>query len=340
MSKYTAAFFRYYFLNLINIQLFVTLISLPIFIAWGIPISLFSIIGNIVFSPFLTAHIFLSSIIFLCAFFGVTCIPLLWLLDKLSIFWLILISYFPETAQIGFARPPAPFLLLLALATLTILHAKQLTQYKKIILYTFLLTSMILCSELYRRLQKSIIDIPCFNGHVQLLTINNKCTLIDQGYMGQRISAPSWAEYTLMPTILKSTGRASIDVIVALKPTIFTLNALEVLCRKRAVHTIYLPIWSGKNEHKLYAAFTAFIQTAAAHQCTVVRFSNNQIIPIVAQGADGSITLSTIDKNSTKNGIIFPKAAVSGIIDNKPFNFYASHHNRQKKSKNSKFYTQ
>ena len=122
MSKYTATYFRHYILDLLNIQLFVTLISLPIFIAWGIPIPLSSILGNLIFSPFLTMHIFLSSLIFMGALFDISCTPLLWLLDKLSITWITLLTYFPTPLQVGFPALSMPALLAIAIITLLILH--------------------------------------------------------------------------------------------------------------------------------------------------------------------------------------------------------------------------
>jgi len=324
MSKYTATYFRHYILDLLNIQLFVTLISLPIFIAWGIPIPLSSILGNLIFSPFLTMHIFLSSLIFMGALFDISCTPLLWLLDKLSITWITLLTYFPTPLQVGFPALSMPALLAIAIITLLILHTKRYTREHKIIRYALLLFALICYAQLHKRLHAGHMQIPCFNGHVQVLTTPQQCLLIDTGAMGQRISAPSWAEYTLMPTLLKATGHSSITTFITLRPTSFTFAALELLCRKGVLRKIYVPVWEGERSRVLGGAFMAFIRVANAHGCTVVRFGYNQSHTVTDFSPKEIVTLTTTDVSHKKSGVRIAKGSVQGIIDNTPFSFYAS----------------
>src|SRR5579862_7575785 len=71
----------------LSMQLFLSLVSLPILASWGLPISLMSPIGNVIFSPLLTLFLLLSSIIFFCELF---CIPnefFVWLLELVSQVW-------------------------------------------------------------------------------------------------------------------------------------------------------------------------------------------------------------------------------------------------------------
>jgi len=325
VKQYTARYFTHAIINLINIQLFITLISLPILIAWGLPTALFSVIGNIIFSPFLTAHILLSSLLFVCALFGVQCPPLAWLLDMLNALWIMLLNCFPEGAHIGFPRPPLIMLMLLALITIIILHAKQLTRIHKITLYTLLLIGIMSSSVFYQYMQQRIVEIPCGSGSVQLLSLQNKSIVIDQGYIGQRISAPSWAEYTLLPTILKETGHTTIDILVVLRPTIFTFNALESLCHKNAIRTLYLPFWSAEAHKKLCAAYTAFNTVARSHDCTIIRFGCNADLTLIPHH---NLRLSG-DESRTNNPFI--NAYIRGTIDNKSFSFYASPHEKRRK---------
>jgi len=183
----------------------------------------------------------------------------------------------------------------------------------------------------YGRTQEAVLDIPCFSGNIHLLVTHNTSILIDPGYMGQRISAPSWTEYTLVPTCIQKTGKAFIDHVVILQPTIFTFNALEILCKKSFLKTVYIPLWSGENERKWCKPFTTFKEAAATHGCTIVRFGKDIEIPIYPKNNSHScIMLNTCNRpDIIKNGIHFANAHIAGIIDNKPLSFYAAVYKKQ-----------
>lgn len=329
MSKYDRAYLQQYLIDMLSIQLFVTLISLPVLIAWGLPLSLFSILGNMLFSPILTMYIFVCSLLFLCALCNITCAPLNQALDLLSSAWLTILNYIPDTAHVGFAQPPAFVLASLGIATLLILHAKQLSKKNKCILYGLLFAIALGASELYQKTAHTLIDIPCFNGSVHFIVTHGTTTVVDTGYMGQRISAPSWAEYTLLPAITKQTGHTHIDQIITLCPNRFTLTALETLCKKNVVKKIYLPLWQGENSYKLHRAFMALKKTCAENHCRLIRIGKNQAYTL---NAPENIQLTSYDSMIEKNGISFVNAHVSGHIDNKAFSFYASKHKKTRLS--------
>lgn len=317
-----------YLIDFLNIQLFITLISLPIFISWGISISVISLFSNIICSPFLTLHILLSSLIFLCALFGAPCIPALWLLEHISNLWLFVLHYIPETTQYGFAQISWINKCIIILVSLTILHTKRYTKHKKILLYTCLLASIIAYAEYKKRSLNTIIPIECFNGQVQLIATHNHCIIIDPGFIGQRLSSPAWAEHTLLSTITKETGHTTIDALIILRPTLFTFKALELLCKKRAVHTIYIPHCKEHNNTALTSATAQFLTIASNYKCIVTFFDVDQKITIFP-----NIVLSTANRVYKKNNTLFPYATICCMIDNKSFTFYASHNDGQKSKK-------
>jgi len=108
-----------WFLRFIQVQLFITTISLPILLSWGLPISLLSPLGNLIFFPVLVLFLLLSSLVF---FFEIIHIPNEWLiycLEKVTLAWFSILSIGNgATALIGFSKPPKLFLIALPLLTL------------------------------------------------------------------------------------------------------------------------------------------------------------------------------------------------------------------------------
>lgn len=66
-----------------------------------------------------------------------------------------------------------------------------------------------------------------------------KLVLVDPGVIGQRISSCSWIEYTLIPHIIKTTGKTRINHIILLQPNKVTFDAIALLCTKIEVKNIY-----------------------------------------------------------------------------------------------------
>lgn len=70
------------------------LIMIPLYCSWGIPITLLTFIGNIIFSPFLTIFIFLSLILFLIIIiFNSMPYALAYILKKIVDLWIYILSY-------------------------------------------------------------------------------------------------------------------------------------------------------------------------------------------------------------------------------------------------------
>src|SRR5690348_393527 len=121
----------HWILAMINVQLFMTLISLPICTAWGIPLSMLTILGNLLFSPFLTVYIFISSLLFITLFFSYACRPLCWLLDQCTTIWIMTLKYMPSTIYFGFPRSSLFLLIITALIAVYIAYTSHYTKLKK-----------------------------------------------------------------------------------------------------------------------------------------------------------------------------------------------------------------
>lgn len=258
-------------LRFIQIQLFISTISLPILLCWGLPISIVSPLGNLLFFPVLIVFLILSSIIFFLEIVHIPNSLIIFCLDKLTTTWLSVMSWGSSKRWlVGFSKPSLLFLVAVPLIAFAIMQNKKTNSIgRSIVLLTLLLT----CSFSYLKLINTpatvIQQIECNGGAVTLVRSNGTTVVIDPGVIGKRVTSSSWVAYTLAPTIIKNAGSNSIDHLIVLQPGIATFNAIEKLCTVMRVDTLYLPWWEGTLNKSGWRAFF-HMQRAAEQQGTKI----------------------------------------------------------------------
>ena len=200
------------------LQLFITCISLPILIWWGLPVSLLSPLGNLFFSPFLTAFLTIASLLF---FTELLCIPngfFAWLLDGITTIWLKLLAWHPPGMLHAFAQPPLWILLLPPIAALIII-SHHTTKHPKKSGALLALTLFLFCFALktVQTQDAQLFGIECNGSDVIVLHKHNTITIIDPGAIGRRPSGPSWVQYNLLSQLAKKTGCRHINHLVLCK---------------------------------------------------------------------------------------------------------------------------
>ena len=110
--------------NTLSLQLFVSLISLPVIIAWGLPLSLLSPLGIIIFGPLLTLFLFICALLFVSQLCGVPNGWLVMLLEGLSIGWRMCAPTWLDHFLYGFAMPPWWVLVAVPVVTLGVMHLR------------------------------------------------------------------------------------------------------------------------------------------------------------------------------------------------------------------------
>lgn len=318
-----------WFARFLQLQLFLSLISLPILIAWGIPLSLLSPLGNLIFSPILTLFLLFSSLIFFCTLLGVPATVFIYGLEKVTSLWLSILPLGNQAIIIGFAQPSQLFLLSIPLITITILHHKKTNSiYRSIICFILLFTAI--CVYLKHREPELYIEyIPCNNTTVTLIRDAKYVMLIDTGGIGQRISATSWVQYHLIPHIIKTTGKTILDSVIFLQVNKTSCEALKKLCEHIHIKNIYIPT----TDENLYHHNTTIRELLTKLKnknisCTIINNTCHIILP------HGTITLTPqkqiIQENS---GIQYPAITVTGTIASQNINLRSC---KYKQSKNHK----
>lgn len=312
-------------ISFIHLQLFITLISMPILLAWGMPISLLTFAGNFLFSPILTAFLLLSSLIFFCE---ILCIPnsfLVWALEHLTHWWLWLMKWAGHGSLVAFALPSLPLLIFIPLAALAILHHKKLTTPGISIACYSGLIAVLVCYLLVIP-SKPIIDaIECNNGSIHIIHHNNERIIVDPGYIGRRLSAPSWCEYTLMPLLAKKYGATTIDHMIILQPNRIIFDALMHLLEKMHIKNIYIPYWQEDMPPHWLRSFMQLKQSCSTHSCTLIRLGNKPCT------VGACITISQLENMIHTQEFFYPAFHVTGMIDNQSISFYSAKHNHNSK---------
>src|SRR5437763_195216 len=95
---------KFFIIRFVQLQLFITLFSLPLLISWGIPLSLLSPLGNLIFGPVLTIFLFLSSLIFFSELIGIPNGLLIALLEKITTWWLCIMHANTQSWLVGFSQ--------------------------------------------------------------------------------------------------------------------------------------------------------------------------------------------------------------------------------------------
>jgi protease I len=315
---------KHWFLRFAQLQLLLSAVSLPILLGWGLPISALAPLGNLLFTPFLTIFLYLSTIIF---FLEILYIPngiFVWCLETVTSLW-IKIMGLGNSPQwlIGFKTPPLLFLLAIAgIAFLIVFHKKTRSPGRSVLLLSLLLGCTSLGLKLCTHTTTTITKIPCNSGEVTIVTAYGKTIVIDPGFMGARVTAASWAEYTLAPAIIQASGGTTIDHFIALQPGICTFNALERLCSCMKIKNLYLPTWQGSLNKSGWRSFFTLKQAAERSGTKIARTGNTATTLNASPRL--SFTITPLAEQIHYQECIYPALSVLGQIDNQLFTIYSA----------------
>lgn len=264
-----------WFLNFAQVQLFLTLISLPFLVAWGLPLSFMAPIGNIIFLPFLSAFLFVATLIF---FFELLTIPnmfLIYILEKIISFWLYVMSFSSKTWLISFAKPSFLFLVCIPLGALLILFKKKSTPYLKTLAFLGILLFFCACLKYpFSSSEQMILNVPCNKGELIIVRKNAHVSIIDPGYLGQSIASPTWIEFTLVPLLNQHFGSQTIHHLIVLQPSIMTFSCVATVCQLCNVHYCYVPLWQGNADRSLLRSYGYMRHALEKNSTQLVRIKN------------------------------------------------------------------
>jgi hypothetical protein len=183
------------------IQTAMVLAVLPFLACWGLPLSLMSIVGNIIHSVFLTAFLMVSSLLFFATLLGLPVGPLVWVLTQIHTVWHWLLSCSSPCWLVTVT--PALMLVIMgcvALAATWYSHAqRRWLFFLAVILWS---SSLYLAHQPYqptviRRNGKAASCVPQPNGSLHIY---------DHNLIARTVDTQRLVTYVLLPHLRKEYG--------------------------------------------------------------------------------------------------------------------------------------
>lgn len=304
-----------FLLKFLHIQLFVTLLYLPISLAWGLPFSYLSPIGNLIFAPFITVFLAISSIIFFLSLLNISTTFFCALLEKITNLWFNLLSLSSRDSLINFKKPHLFFLFLIILLTLAIIHNKKFISLKQKTTLLFILFSFtILFLKIYglKISSSNNCQITYLDKELVIFKQENQNILLD-GEVFNKIGCDKKICFNIAPEIIKKTGITNIDHLISQRPSITQFRSLTEICRKFNVKKLYMPFWTGKLSRSGWPAWQNLLETLIQYNTDLI-LVNQEPISIAFQGKH-NVIIKPVNK-IRKNGLVYNEIQVLQMRNN------------------------
>lgn len=304
----------------VQLQLVITLVSWPVLISWGLPLSVGSFLGNLIFSPFLLIFLLICALIFFTELCHLPNSFLIAVLEHLNATWLWLIEQSDRSWLIYCVRPPLGIALIIISSSFILLLAKKLNNISSritaLVLFLALIASYFYCLQprgLYTK------ELNCFNKKIYFIRSHHKTVLIDPGILGSRVSAAQLVSYTLMPELIQAEGINQIDYIISLKASPMTFQALARLCEHLPVKHLYAVNWCGALSYRGWQAWEHLLAALKKHK-TKLHLIDKEIT-LTLNGE--KLFLVPESKTSKKNSMRYQAVKITGTINHEPINIAA-----------------
>ncbi len=258
------------------VQLVATLTSLPFLVAWGLPLSLMTIVGNILFAPMLTIFLLLSSFLFFTELFM---IPNSLIVTSINVFcswWHSLMSLGSKKWLIGFASPPffvvGIYLVFLFLILLFVIKQKLRTISSLASIF------VMSCTFLYGYTHFHTVSLikPIYNQNKLAIHQHRDATLtiIDNGFFNTRQAVGNTITFELCPYLLKNFGTTKIKKLILLKPGPRGFIAALELSKRCSIAQVILPFFEKKLTRYGWYFFFELKRTLERENIKFVRCKN------------------------------------------------------------------
>lgn len=208
-------------------------------------------------------------------------------------------------------------LIFIPFTAIVIIHFKKFkARWQPIACLTLLLVGSCLFIRTAHSKTNECEQLPCNGSEVTLIHDDQKLVMIDPGAIGKRVNAASWIEFTLIPHLISSSGKTTIDDLILLQPGAMLFQAVTTLITKIKVKKIYLVCWQGSLEKHEWRSFFLMREAAQEQNVTIERITHKKItIPL----SHGEIAIKPLKAQITQREISYPAITVSGSLRDVPF---------------------
>ena len=231
-------------LRFIELQLFLTLITWPIIIAWGIPLSLASPLGNLLGNPLLSIFLCISSFIFITEIVHIPNSFLIAALERATHAWLSINQSITFSSLYAAPKPNMMLLLLIPLGAVFIMLHKKIVCIQMRILALLTFFAITACVLNFMHSSHLTTTLMYKKAHIPFIIHNRQSYLIfDKPLRTHRPTQQaltSWANYTLRPMLAQTAGVTKLDAVCILQPSTCALLITAQLCSKNLINKVYL----------------------------------------------------------------------------------------------------
>lgn len=202
---------QHYLILAIRIQIFATLVSLAILTYWGLPSSLLTVLGNLIFTPILTLFLLLSSGIFFLELLHLPNQGLISALEWLTEHWLKIIPTLSHQYLIAFPKITWWIFALGLLLGLVAMTLFKLNRTQQTILLGGFLFSCAAISKLPFWRRQTPLTLTYRRKTITITPENGYLMAQDSGTLNFASGSASWIQYTLIPAIIGEFGTLQIN---------------------------------------------------------------------------------------------------------------------------------
>ncbi len=202
------------FLFFLELQLLISIVILPIVMTWGLPCSVMSIIGNLIFTQFLTVFICIAAVLFVTDLLGIANSYVACALEWTTQAWHYVLSFGSPHWLIGFSTWLLPISYVCAVGGCLIYYKKIERQSHRIALLTCLYLLIPTIAALSHQHTCKQVTVLQGTQKMHIIALHGNMYAFDCGALSARPSSQSWIEYTLAPTMIQALGATHIDVLV------------------------------------------------------------------------------------------------------------------------------
>lgn len=240
---------KQFLLKALQTQLLLSIMSLPILVHWGLPISLMTIVGNLIFTPILTFMLILSSLIFFTELFYIPNNYLTNILNMLVYAWNNSLHLGNFDWMVGFAHPGILTLACIPIITMLSLKSSWVkTLQQRVIIMSLLFALSCGGLWIYGKL-KNPITLEQKRFTVEL-NENKTLSFIDNGYFNTKATPDKALEFELKPYLTKKFGTPAIQNLTLNRPSKRSFLGALALCESYRIKEITVPYWRDIEDKK------------------------------------------------------------------------------------------
>ncbi|MFA6263621.1 MAG: hypothetical protein WCW33_03360 [Candidatus Babeliales bacterium] len=265
-----------YLVSFAQTQLVITLVALPVLVAWGLGYSVMSLLGNLLFAPVLTAFLVVSSLLL---FAQLLSIPHAWLatiLNWLTAAWDWALNHASPLWLIECAKPPTIMLIALPFIVYALLrHRWMSTPLRRVGALSFLLVASYGIFYIQRIYNANGSLTRCLDGKLYVIKLvgTEAIILIDDGYFARKKSIEKALSYEVRPWLAKEFGSVRIRELRMTRVGAGGLQAAQHMCSILPVESLWVPFFNNKLSKYAWRSFFDMKRTVAEKGIRLVRYN-------------------------------------------------------------------